>query len=626
MTKGAVMEGGVHGQYDGAQARIRRHEALAAALERFPIVQGKLEAAYGMRLPRHLAYAAAFFLGMSAEERRLCPVSLFGLAQWFEWLAPGEAPRIATLDERLEGRFRRDVPELVTIASGNGDGSHWGFFYDLPSELPRIVAHGFARDDGAVSQVGTTLLGAIRRELTMEGLDPDDRRRMRALVAWLDALHVEEQRAHREEGIGAPYEGRIGSFGAGLGAYLPGFRLPEGIPDDRLSALAERTAEAERWIELARADLRAGKGELALVLGRELHYLDTEATGEVARELLAPAYEALGRPQLAAIARVHHEHRDLATVAIYRTAAQIAQIEAQPEYVEPPLVGAVREGDRARAARLLAERPPINAITAAIYALLPFGDAPPPEARAMLDLLLSHGGGEAASAMLPYALQRILACADPDLLEKAGAPRAEKARELVEQRLAKKDRTVVDMLLARAARPLSATDCERAVRAGDLELFEQIVRSAPPGFDPKTHRGSYMLEDPERPSGGATLLHFAVCTANVDLVRALLDRGLDPAAKDDAGKTARDLARALWMIRPRDGSAMMDLLGRPAAPEAPAVAKAEWEIGGTAMHPKFGQGTITHVSGSGADAKVTVKFSSGEKTLLAKFVTRAGES
>jgi hypothetical protein len=67
----------------------------------------------------------------------------------------------------------------------------------------------------------------------------------------------------------------------------------------------------------------------------------------------------------------------------------------------------------------------------------------------------------------------------------------------------------------------------------------------------------------------------------------------------------------------------MDLLGRPAAPEAPAAPKADWEVGGTATHPKFGQGTISAVSGSGAEAKVTVKFSSGERTLLAKFLTRA---
>jgi hypothetical protein len=100
------------------------------------------------------------------------------------------------------------------------------------------------------------------------------------------------------------------------------------------------------------------------------------------------------------------------------------------------------------------------------------------------------------------------------------------------------------------------------------------------------------LKGSERPRGGATLLHFAVCTASADLVRALLDRGLDSGAKDAAGKTPRDLARALWMVRPREASTMMDLLGRPAEAEKPTAAKPGWEVGATAKHAKFGEGTI----------------------------------
>ena len=41
------------------------------------------------------------------------------------------------------------------------------------------------------------------------------------------------------------------------------------------------------------------------------------------------------------------------------------------------------------------------------------------------------------------------------------------------------------------------------------------------------------------------------------------------------------------------------------------------------MHTKFGVGTIAAVAGTGADAKLTVKFASGDKKLVAKFLTRA---
>ena len=617
-------EPGVHGRYDGQEARGRRHEALAAALDRFPRVQQRFEAAYGMRLPRHLAYAAAFFLGMSAQERQLSPASLFAFGEWFWWLAPGESERIATLDERLEGRFRRDVPELVTMASGHSDGSHWGLFYDVPSELPRLVAHGYARDDGAVWQAGTTLLGAIRPELTAEGLDAEDKPRMRALLGWLDALHAEERRAHEEEGIGAPHAERIDGGGAGLGPYLPGYRLPDGIPgaNERLNALRDVTAEAQAWIDRARVELREGRGELALLLGRELHFLDMDVTREVAAELLAPAYEALGRPELAAVARVHHQHRDLTHVAIYRTAEQLA--EPAPEFVMPPLVTAVQSGDAAQVARALAEAPSADDVTAALCVALPGANkAPSAEILAILGLLLDQGGSEAATAALDYALVRMIANVGPDLLDKGGRPRADQSRMVVEHLLARKDQTVVRLLLGRGARATSATSAEHAVKTGDADIFEQVARSAPADVDLRAHRADYLLlEDPARPSGGATLLHFAVCSASPEIVRALLDRGLDPGAKDDAGKTPRDLARALWMVQPRAGGAIMDLLGRPAeAAKAPAP-RPEWEVGATAAHARFGEGIVKSVSGVGADAKVTVKFESGDKTLLAKFVTR----
>jgi hypothetical protein len=39
------------------------------------------------------------------------------------------------------------------------------------------------------------------------------------------------------------------------------------------------------------------------------------------------------------------------------------------------------------------------------------------------------------------------------------------------------------------------------------------------------------------------------------------------------------------------------------------------------QHPKFGDGVLVSQDGNGADAKLTIKFASGPKTLLARFVT-----
>src|SRR5205085_11291281 len=40
-------------------------------------------------------------------------------------------------------------------------------------------------------------------------------------------------------------------------------------------------------------------------------------------------------------------------------------------------------------------------------------------------------------------------------------------------------------------------------------------------------------------------------------------------------------------------------------------------------HPKFGEGVLETQTGEGPDAKLTIKFPGGSKTLLARFVTEA---
>ncbi len=53
---------------------------------------------------------------------------------------------------------------------------------------------------------------------------------------------------------------------------------------------------------------------------------------------------------------------------------------------------------------------------------------------------------------------------------------------------------------------------------------------------------------------------------------------------------------------------------RPAKPEPPPPAR-------RFVHPKFGEGVLESQEGAGPDAKLTIKFDAGKKTLLARFVT-----
>lgn len=105
-------------RYDGEKARARRYLALSQAEARYPEVARRFEEVFHMRLPRHVLYAAAFFLGLDGDERPLVPMSLGGFAEWFVYLGrmeSGEPEPVAKVDGRLECRFRTDPPEFVTM-------------------------------------------------------------------------------------------------------------------------------------------------------------------------------------------------------------------------------------------------------------------------------------------------------------------------------------------------------------------------------------------------------------------------------------------------------------------------------------------------------------------------------
>src|SRR5262249_48626727 len=137
--------------------------------------------------------------------------------------------------------------------------------------------------------------------------DADDKRRVRAIVAWLDALRPLEDEARAAEGIGAPPSSRIELAHGGVGAHLPGRSMPTDLPsrEARWQAYTSDDPGVFAWIARADADLARGDGSLALVLGRELHHADRDAARAACTRLLAGAYRALGRSALAEVVEVH---------------------------------------------------------------------------------------------------------------------------------------------------------------------------------------------------------------------------------------------------------------------------------------------------------------------------------
>ena len=321
-----------------------RQDALQLAESRFPHVAARFETVYGMRLPRHVTYAAAFFLGLQDDERdeawQMDAAGLFGVGEWF---LDGALDKTAYADERVHGRFRRDPPEMISFISGNSDGSHWGLWYDDPNELPRVCAHNWARDSAETSDGLPTLLASVKRRVD-ERDDDDDEERSDAWARtydWLAQMVAREREAHRKERIAAP-EPRTHDLVGGMdpiGVDVPVDLLGYAASRARYDAYRANAPEVLEQILSAKAELLQGKPGRALVIGRELHWFDADETRDACTELLTKAYRALGRDALAGVVEAHHAARDMPTVDVYSFSSSPFMLAVRRENV-----AAVRAG------------------------------------------------------------------------------------------------------------------------------------------------------------------------------------------------------------------------------------------------------------------------------------------
>jgi hypothetical protein len=297
----------------------RRTAALATALERFPAVAERVSRVYGLRLPRHLAVFSAFWAGAAGAERTALSDLMLGPSGVTDHFAGNGLDLVARdgLDERLHARYRRDPAEFVTVLAGNSDGEHFGLWYDDPAELPAFIAVNYARDSAETwVEKSPTLLGVLRARIESDIADYGDDAGSAVLLPLLAWFAEADDAALRADGWKPPRS-------RAYGAIAPFPALPPGTGDprlarsrDRLTALRSDPASAARWLAGAERDLAAGRPALALAIGAELHWLDTDDYRDRGLALLTGAYRALGRHALAEIATVHAAHRDLTSVDI----------------------------------------------------------------------------------------------------------------------------------------------------------------------------------------------------------------------------------------------------------------------------------------------------------------------
>lgn len=559
------------------EVRARRRKALAAVLESFPVAYDKMLLVYGLRMPRHLAYAIGFWAGLSrAEVSEAWGYLGTGPCGVSEWLCEGGLDQRVTpgLDERLHFRYRCDPPEMVTVFGGNSDGGHWGLWYDDPAELPRAICHNWARDSAETSAEEATLLGTLREDLYGEHREPIDPEYPHhgAILDWLDECHAKELAAHHEEAI-APLVRRAGTCG-GLGPWVPGWKPPAKLGDEyrRYETYRARDPIVDEWIAEARSELAAGQPGLALVIGRDLHWQDRDEWRAVCTELLVGGYRALGRDAIADIVRVHHEHRDLANVGVYAT----------PERLANPFEVAQGNNEIATVARLLAE-----------------AEAPGTLVRTLQDTY-----GEMLALLAPHASPAVVEDAQLHHLEQIAFWHDD---QYAEHRLPHV--TALETLIDR--------------RGVNGRVLEAILKAR---FDGLHARALARADLEWRSELGRTVLHVVCRIGHVVGVRALLERGADVKVRDREGETPYDAVRDAWEHKRKEAGEIYDLLrARGGGPpqQMTAIPEGTWPVGTKVTHAKFGEGTVTAATGRGDDAKLTIDFGGASKTLVAKFVKRA---
>ncbi|MFT3764991.1 MAG: DUF2228 domain-containing protein [Minicystis sp.] len=239
------------------------------------------------------------------------------------------------LDVKLHYRYRFDPPEFFTVAVGNVDGLHFGYWLDDPAAGPACVAACYAHDRAPMYVPGLTLWQAIRWELestwagVLDNIGDDPQHEGTYLKALASLARLRDRISAHATGdrkeIGDAYREKYDLRGLrprhalavtleGMGVIAPADRfrplsVDAGALGKTLTSKTKRRALVRETLALAEKGFPAS----ALALGRQCwaRGLDDEAY-----TLLDAAYAGLDRPLLREVLALHREHRDLASVDV----------------------------------------------------------------------------------------------------------------------------------------------------------------------------------------------------------------------------------------------------------------------------------------------------------------------
>jgi Uncharacterised conserved protein (DUF2228) len=237
----------------------------------------------------------------------------------------GPPPRYSAL---LHWRYFLDPPEFFTVFAGDTDGSHWGYYLDDPgADGGDTVAHYWARDAFELTADSPGLFGSARMYLEDLHDAAEDPSRVAELARLRERLTAYATGDRPQ--IGLEYTDRyarkryrtrtpIASTPEGMGIVVsPEAYRPLSLTGKALWRRLRKERNPIDLVEEARQALRDGFPGAALELGKCLWAFVEEPRMSYAYELLDAAYQALERPALREVLRVHRANRELESVDIF---------------------------------------------------------------------------------------------------------------------------------------------------------------------------------------------------------------------------------------------------------------------------------------------------------------------
>jgi hypothetical protein len=210
-------------------------------------------------------------------------------------------------------RFYDDPPEFFTIAIGDGDGRHWGYWFDDPAGLPPVVASFNRASALPFTAHGDSVFHAVRSQLERLAREAHESSSADKAAELDDLARAREKLAGYALGdrseVGATYLERyaasrdvsrkpIAKTRTGLGIVVPknAYRAPDGDDTFQATAFKPSAGDVAQAVADAKQAVADGFAGNALKLGHDLWtYRDL---AEPAHDLLDRAYSALGRKLL----------------------------------------------------------------------------------------------------------------------------------------------------------------------------------------------------------------------------------------------------------------------------------------------------------------------------------------